>query len=143
MSDILKFRTKIGADIEKIWEVLTNPIITRQWFNTIEIITEWVDGADIIFVGKSNGKPFARKGKLLKVVKNRSIELLIFGPESKLAVSISIGKIKEDSSELEWLENEEGGFFENTKLFKMSDDILEKIKTASEKLVLFDEKYSF
>ncbi|HEY1074293.1 MAG TPA: SRPBCC domain-containing protein [Patescibacteria group bacterium] len=61
--------TEINAPIEKVWDALTKPELVKQYFFGVDLVTDWVEGSDIIYKGEWEGVPFEEKGTVLKVDK--------------------------------------------------------------------------
>jgi uncharacterized protein YndB with AHSA1/START domain len=63
---IAKATITINATAAKVWEALTTPVIIKQYFFGVDIVTDWKVGSPIIYKGQWQGKSFEDKGKILK-----------------------------------------------------------------------------
>jgi uncharacterized protein YndB with AHSA1/START domain len=52
----------IKADLAKVWNVMTNPKIIKEYLFGTETITNWKVGSDIIFQGEYEGHKYKDKG---------------------------------------------------------------------------------
>src|SRR3954465_15863344 len=53
---------EIKSSSGKVWNVLTNPEMIKQYFTGAETITDWKVGSEVIFVHIYEGKTFQNKG---------------------------------------------------------------------------------
>jgi uncharacterized protein YndB with AHSA1/START domain len=58
----------INKDISRVWNVLTDPKIIREYLYGTETITDWKVGSKIIFQGDFNGKKYRDMGIILENV---------------------------------------------------------------------------
>jgi uncharacterized protein YndB with AHSA1/START domain len=58
----------IKAPASTIWNVLTNPVLMKQWIidSEINISSEWKLGSPILMQGDLHGLPFENKGTILQ-----------------------------------------------------------------------------
>ena len=56
----------IDASPEEVWEALTTPELIRQYFFSVDTITDWKVGSPIVHRGEWQGKPFEDKGTILQ-----------------------------------------------------------------------------
>ena len=61
----------INASPLKVWEVLTNPEMIRQYFTGAETITNWEIGTEIVFIHWYDEKEFRNKGVILQFLPNQ------------------------------------------------------------------------
>lgn len=59
------YETYIRASAEKIWEALTAPEFTRQYFFATDVASDWSVGSDVVY-NYANGQP-AVKGQVLEI----------------------------------------------------------------------------
>lgn len=59
--------TIIKAEPAKVWKVLTDPELMKQWISSekIEILTTWEPGSPIILKGKLHGMDFENTGEVM------------------------------------------------------------------------------
>ena len=73
----------IKADISKVWEALTNPELTRNYFFGCEVISDWKTGSSIIFRQFEEGKEIIYvKGIILEIENGKFLKFTAWGPES-------------------------------------------------------------
>lgn len=64
---------EIKAVPSKIWNVLINPEIIKEYLFGTETITDWKVGSNIIFQGEYEGRQYRDKGIVLENVLNKLI----------------------------------------------------------------------
>jgi len=64
---ISKSSIDINASSPKVWTVLVDPEIAKEYFFGAEITTDWIVGRPITFKGEFNGNKYEEKGVLLNV----------------------------------------------------------------------------
>lgn len=52
----------INADLEKVWDVLTNPEIIKEYLFGTETVTDWKVGSPIVFQGEYEGHKYRDHG---------------------------------------------------------------------------------
>lgn len=72
----------INAPPSQVWEALINPEIIKQYFFGSEIVTDWKVGSPILYKGIWQDKPFEDKGKVLRVERQRLLEVTHWSPLS-------------------------------------------------------------
>ncbi|MHA1978934.1 MAG: SRPBCC family protein [Candidatus Hodarchaeales archaeon] len=78
----------IKADISSVWNALTNPAVTKQYFLNCEAISDWNTGDPIIFKMNSDGKEVIPvKGLITRIKKGTFLEYTCFAPEFENDVS--------------------------------------------------------
>jgi uncharacterized protein YndB with AHSA1/START domain len=61
-----EFKTIVNSKSNKVWDVLTNPELIKQYFFGTEVLTTWEVGRDIVFNGEFQGQKYQDKGKILE-----------------------------------------------------------------------------
>jgi uncharacterized protein YndB with AHSA1/START domain len=56
----------INADLARVWEVLTNPEIIKEYLFGTETVTDWKAGSSIIIQGEYQGHKYRDKGIILE-----------------------------------------------------------------------------
>jgi len=56
----------INADLAKVWEVLTNPALIKEYLFGTETITDWKVGSEIAFQGEWDGHKYRDHGVILE-----------------------------------------------------------------------------
>ena len=81
----VKKSIEIEAEILKVWEALTNPELTKNYFFGCEVISDWKTGSPIIFRQFEEGKEIIYvKGKILEIENGKFLQFTAWGPESGL-----------------------------------------------------------
>ena len=63
----------INADLAKLWEVLTNPEIIKEYLFGTETITDWKVGSDIVFQGEYQGHKYRDHGVIKENIFHKRI----------------------------------------------------------------------
>ncbi|WP_445722221.1 SRPBCC family protein [Flavobacterium sp.] len=81
-SMIIKKEVTFKATNEKIWDLLTNPEMTKQYMFGCEVISHWSVGSSIIWKGfTEHGKEVIYvKGKITDITKGKSVSFTMFDP---------------------------------------------------------------
>lgn len=56
----------LRAPKARVWKALTDPTDIKQYFFGTNLVTEWIVGGPIRFVGEWEGKSYEDKGRVLK-----------------------------------------------------------------------------
>lgn len=74
--------TKLNAPVARVWEALTNPEMTKQYFFNCEAISDWNPGSPISFKFESEGKEIvAVKGVITAIEPKKLLQYTCFSPE--------------------------------------------------------------
>lgn len=72
---IVKRKIKIKAPAEAVWDALTNPRKTKEYFFNCEVRSRWKPGSSITFKGKMFFFfTFERKGRILEIEPNKLLK---------------------------------------------------------------------
>src|SRR5215212_4213820 len=74
--------TTIDATMARVWDALTTPEIIKQYMFGTEVVSDWKEGSPIAWKGIWEGKPYQDKGKILKMVPGRTLQMTHFSPLS-------------------------------------------------------------
>ncbi|MBS7256688.1 SRPBCC family protein [Flavobacterium branchiicola] len=74
----------LNAPAEKVWNVLTQPEIVKQWQYGSDLITDWKVGNEIRFRNEWEGQVFEQWGTVLEVIPNQKIKYSLFFPRPEL-----------------------------------------------------------
>ena len=78
----------IEATTSTVWDALTNPEITKQYFLNCEAIADWNTGDPIIYKMISDGKEVIPvKGVILRLKSEKLLEYTCFAPEFEKDIS--------------------------------------------------------
>jgi uncharacterized protein YndB with AHSA1/START domain len=76
---IVKKSIEINAPVLKVWKVLTDSNLTKQYMFGCELISSWQVGSPVIWMGAEDGKVYV-KGILLKIEKEKLLQFTVFDP---------------------------------------------------------------
>lgn len=80
---VIKNQISINAAIDRVWDVLTNPIHTPKYMFGCEAISKWKQGDPLTWEGVFDGKKVvAVKGEILRIEKPFLLEYSVFDPNS-------------------------------------------------------------
>src|SRR5258708_40324004 len=84
MNDILiaKAQAEIKAPVSKVWAALVTPEKIKQYMFGTNVVSEWREGAGIVWKGEWQGKPYEDKGVILKLQPERVLQYSHFSPLS-------------------------------------------------------------
>ena len=64
----------LNATPERVWEALTHPGMTKQYFYNCEINSDWKPGASLRWKGNYQGRELSAEGEILDIVPGRMIK---------------------------------------------------------------------
>lgn len=132
---------EINAAPSKVWEVLTNPEIIKEYLFGTETITDWNPGSDIIFQGEYQGHSYKDKGIVRENIENEKLSYNYWSGFSGLEdkpenYSLITYSLSESVSGTNFTWTQKG--FANEEGYKHSDsgmdEFIGKIKVIAEKL---------
>ncbi len=75
VNDVIIARSIIlNASPERIWEALTHPGMTKQYFYNCEINSDWQAGSALRWKGTHQGKDIEAEGRILEIIPGRKIK---------------------------------------------------------------------
>lgn len=134
----------INTGPEKIWEVLTNPELIKEYLFGTETVTDWKEGHEIIFqgvYGENNEHSYRDKGIIQEYLPHRKISYTYWSgftgledkPENYSLVSYDLTPEKEGQTSFTWTQKG----FANQDGYQHSKEgmtaFLEQIKTIAER----------
>ncbi|ONI71687.1 ATPase [Kribbella sp. ALI-6-A] len=75
-------RVEIEASPERVWQVLLDPVATKEFMFGSEVETDWQAGSPITWTGEYEGKAYQDKGKVLAVEPGRRLQVTHYSPMS-------------------------------------------------------------
>jgi uncharacterized protein YndB with AHSA1/START domain len=81
----ITYQTTIHADVEAVWEGLTNPTIVKQYFFGSNQETDWKVGSPIEWKGEFEGNTYLDKGIVLDFRPNQGLSYSYLASWSGLA----------------------------------------------------------
>ena len=95
---------KINAPTSKVWDLLTNPEMTKIYMFGCETVSEWKVGSELLWKGNYEGKEMIFvKGQIVIIEPTKKLVYTTFDPNSTIA------DIPENYLDVTYLLNEENG----------------------------------
>lgn len=79
---VAKAETTVNGPVEKVWDALTNPATIKKYMFNTEVTSDWKEGSKITWKGEWKGKPYEDKGKILKIIPQKTLQYSHFSPLS-------------------------------------------------------------
>jgi uncharacterized protein YndB with AHSA1/START domain len=70
---VAKAAITIRADVEKVWDALTNPALIKQYLFGTETRSDWKKGSPITYKGMWEGKAYEDKGIIVDIVPKKRL----------------------------------------------------------------------
>jgi uncharacterized protein YndB with AHSA1/START domain len=131
----------INASASKVWNVLTNPELIKEFLYGTETLTTWERGSEVVFQGEYNGQKYRDHGKVLENIEN---EKMIYSywtgfsglddkPENYSTIAYELKKISNDETEFTWTQKSYSTIenYEHSK--NGMDELLKMIKKIAER----------
>ena len=131
----------INANLDKVWDVLTNPERIKEYLYGTETVTTWEPGKEIIFRGNYNGHEYQDHGTILEIIKNKKLSYSYWSgfsgledkPENYSIVTYELKEITDNQTEFTWTQKG----YSTQENYKHSldgmDDLLITIKEITER----------
>lgn len=75
VNDVIITRSVLlNATPERVWEALTHPGMTRQYYYNCEVTCDWREGSTLRWRGKYQGRDIDAEGEVLEVIPGRMIK---------------------------------------------------------------------
>lgn len=74
----------INVDKEKVWRVLTQPNLVKEWQYGCELQTDWSVGSKIEFLLEWEGKSYRQWGTIMQFFPNERLTYTLFSPRPDL-----------------------------------------------------------
>lgn len=86
-SMIIKEEILFNSTIEKVWDLLINPAMTKQYMFGCEVISDWTIGSPVYWKGKTedNQEVVYVKGEVLEFEKGKKVVTSMIDPNSGIA----------------------------------------------------------
>jgi len=139
IEEVIEFK----APIEKVWNLVTNPAITKQYMFGCEVLSDWKIGNPIIWKGKTeDGKEVIYvKGEIIEYEKERKVTFSMFDPNIGIVdiptnyVNLTYEVISQENGckliitqgDFQGTENSEKRFEESQQGWKMVIPMMKKI----------------
>lgn len=100
----------VNANVDKVWEALTNPDIIKDYLYGTNTITDWQPGSKITFKGEWQGKEYVDGGTILENIPNKKISYTYWSgmsgmedkPENYSTVTYTVNKIDDKKTKFTW-----------------------------------------
>ena len=76
---IVRKEIQLNAPPEFVWEMLTDPLMTREWMYRCEILSDFSVGSAIVWKGAEDGRIYV-KGTIKEIEKNVFLSYTVFDP---------------------------------------------------------------
>lgn len=76
---LYKKSIQINAPIDKVWDALVNPEITKQYMFGCEALSDWKPGSELIWKGEKDGIIYV-KGNIKKIEPKSILSYTVFDP---------------------------------------------------------------
>lgn len=75
INDVIITRSVIlNATPERVWEALTHPGMTKQYYYNCEIDSDWQEGSTVSWMGTHHGRDINVEGTILEIKPGRKIK---------------------------------------------------------------------
>jgi len=103
----------INASAEKVWDVLTNPAIIKEYLFGTDTITDWQVGSPIRFQGEYNGQTYSDHGVILAMVPGEVVKYSYWSgftgledkPENYSTITYLVDNKGEGHTHLHWIQS--------------------------------------
>jgi len=145
MNETMIIKKEIDFDFskKKVWNLLTNPEITKQYMYGCEVLSEWTVGSPIIWKGitEDGAEVIYVKGEIIEIEKEKKVTFTMFDPnkgmedklENYVNLTYELQKIKNGTKliltqgDFSKAEDGKNRFEEASKGWEMVFPIMEKV----------------
>ncbi|MBD2700421.1 SRPBCC domain-containing protein [Spirosoma sp. BT702] len=100
----------INASPNKVWNVLTNPVLISEYLYGTETVTDWKPGSEVIFQGEYAHQTYRDKGVVLENVPNQILSYSYWSgfsgaedkPENYSTITYTLKPIDDKQTEFTW-----------------------------------------
>lgn len=84
---IIKEEIDFNASKKQVWDLLTNPEITKQYMYGCEVLSDWEIGSSIIWKGLTEDETeiIYVKGEIIEIINGEKVTFSMFDPNAGLA----------------------------------------------------------
>lgn len=79
---VAQAHVEVNAPVTDVWDALVNPAKIKQYMFGTNAISEWKEGAKIVWKGEWQGRAYEDKGVILKLQPERLLQYSHFSPLS-------------------------------------------------------------
>jgi uncharacterized protein YndB with AHSA1/START domain len=81
--DIIVTRsTLLNTHAARVWEILTHPMLTKQYMFNCEVCSDWQKGSHITWEGVYHDQLVFQKGEIIEIVPGRILTYTTFDPHA-------------------------------------------------------------
>ena len=139
---IIKKTIKFNTNKEEVWDLLTNPKMTKQYMFGCEVLSDWTIGGDIFWKGKTEDglEIIYVKGKIMDIENGEKVSFTMFDPNmgikdipenyAKLTYKVAeseLGTTLELTQDFEGTENSKKRYEESLSGWNMIIDAMKKL----------------
>src|SRR5262249_4481855 len=73
---------EINASIAKVWDALVDPTLIKHYMFGTNVVSDWREGAPIVWKGEWQGKSYEDKGRILQLNPQQVLQYSHFSPLS-------------------------------------------------------------
>lgn len=77
---IAKAQVRVAATPARLWKVLTDPALIREYMFGANVSSDWQEGSTIRWKGEWKGKPYEDKGTVVKSIPGKQLVYTHFSP---------------------------------------------------------------
>lgn len=79
---IARTQAQIAAPVARVWDALVDPASIKQYMFGTDVVSDWREGAPIVWKGEWEGKQYEDKGTILRLEPERLLQYSHFSPLS-------------------------------------------------------------
>jgi len=80
---IVRNTIKLNADVDKVWDALTNPSLTKRYMFGCEVVSDWKVGSPVLWKGIADGQELVHvKGNVVSIQRKKRLEYTVIGNHS-------------------------------------------------------------
>ncbi|RYY82628.1 MAG: SRPBCC domain-containing protein [Chitinophagaceae bacterium] len=77
---IARAQVRVAATPARLWKVLTDPALIREYMFGANVSSDWQEGSTIRWKGEWKGKPYEDKGTVVKSIPGKQLVYTHFSP---------------------------------------------------------------
>lgn len=132
----------INADLARVWRVLTDPTIIKEYLYGTQTETDWKPGSPIVFKGEYEGQTYLDKGVVTEFIPNKRLQYTYWSsfngledkPENYSTITYELNFLSDHLTIFTWIQsgyvNEEA----YKKSLKSMPEFMEQIRGIAEEV---------
>ena len=109
---VVKGSTDINADVAKVWDVMTNPDIIKEYLFGTETVTDWQVGSEVVFQGEYGEHKYRDHGVVLENIPQQKLSYSYWSgftgledkPENYSTITYLLEKKSDQLTTLSWIQ---------------------------------------